>query len=64
MWKDGFHPIILDNHKKIEQRINYIHYNPVASELVYHEGDWINSSYAAYEEDNNDKPNVVLSTLW
>ena len=64
LWKDGFHPIILNNHKKIEQRINYMHYNPVASELVYHERDWINSSYAIYEEDNNDMPNVVLSPLW
>ena len=31
VWKDGYHPVILDTSKKIEQRINYIHYNPVAS---------------------------------
>ena len=34
VWKDGFHPVILDTIQKIEQRVNYIHYNPVASELV------------------------------
>jgi len=51
VWKDGYHPVILDTSKKIEQRINYIHYNPVASDLVYHERDWKNSSFAVYEED-------------
>lgn len=64
VWKDGFHPVILDNHHKIEQRINYIHYNPVASELVYHERDWKNSSYSAYEEGNKYLPNVNLKALW
>ena len=54
VWKDGFHPVILDSHKKLEQRINYIHYNPVSSGLVFHERDWVNSSYAVYEEDNKE----------
>lgn len=64
VWKDGFHPVILDNHIKIEQRVNYIHYNPVASELVYHERHWKHSSYAAYEEDNKETPNIYLKPLW
>jgi REP element-mobilizing transposase RayT len=64
VWKDGFHPVILDSHLKIEQRINYIHCNPVVSELVYHERDWKNSSYAAYEEDNREIPPVKLKPLW
>jgi len=64
VWKDGFHPVLLDSIQKIEQRVNYIHYNPVASELVYHERDWKNSSYAAYEEDNKEIPNVIIKPLW
>ena len=64
VWKDGFHPVLLDNHIKIEQRVNYIHYNPVASEMVYHERDWRHSSYAAYEEGNSEIPNVKLQALW
>ena len=64
VWKDGFHPVILDTSKKIEQRINYIHYNPVASELVYHERDWKNSSYSVYEEDNLEIPSVKVYPLW
>ncbi|WP_255572437.1 transposase [Cellulophaga sp. HaHa_2_1] len=64
VWKDGYHPVILDTSKKIEQRINYIHYNPVVSELVYHERDWKNSSYAIYEEDNPEIPSVKAQPLW
>lgn len=64
VWKDGFHPVLLDNYKKIEQRINYIHYNPVAAGFVYHERDWKNSSYAAYEDGNKEISNVKVDALW
>ncbi|WP_282132512.1 transposase [Cellulophaga baltica] len=64
VWKDGYHPVILDTSKKIEQRINYIHYNPVASKLVYHERDWKKSNYAIYEEDNPEIPSVKVDPLW
>ena len=63
-WKDGFHPVLLDTFRKIEQRVNYIHYNPVAARFVYHERDWINSSYSFYEEGNCEKPEVIIATLW
>lgn len=63
-WKDGFHPVLLDTFKKIEQRVNYIHYNPVAARFVYHERDWINSSYAAYEDDNQEVPGVKVIPFW
>ncbi len=55
---------LLDNYKKIEQRINYIHYNPVAAGFVYHERDWKNSSFSAYEEGNREIPNVKVNVLW
>ena len=64
LWQDGFHPVLLDNYKKIEQRINYIHYNPVAAGFVYHERDWKNSSFSAYEEGNREIPNVKVNVLW
>jgi len=63
-WKDGFHPVLLDSVKKMEQRVNYIHYNPVAAGFVYHERDWINSSYCAYEEGNLELPGVKVIPLW
>lgn len=64
VWKDGFHLIILDNHLTVVQRVNYIHYNPVALDRVYHESDWKNSSYAAYEEGNREIPAVKLNPSW
>lgn len=64
IWQDGFHPVILDNINKIEQRVNYIHYNPVSAEYVYHERDWKNSSYMAYEERNREQPNIKVVPLW
>ena len=63
LWKDGFHPVILDTNKKREQRLRYIHYNPIDAGFVKHERDWINSSYLAYEEDNS-LMNVKVEPLW
>jgi hypothetical protein len=34
----------------MEQRVNYIHYNPVEAQIVFHERDYVNSSYKNYEE--------------
>ena len=64
IWKDGFHPIILDTYEKVEQRLNYTHYNPVAAEYVYHELDWRNSSYAFYEDENPNRSEVLVEPLW
>lgn len=56
VWQDGFHPVILDTVEKIEQRVNYIHYNPVEGEIVFHERN--------YEEDNTIFYNVNVEPLW
>ena len=64
LWKDGFHPVILDTLEKMEQRVNYIHYNPVEAEIVFNERDYVNSSYRNYEEDNPVFCNVNVEPLW
>ena len=64
LWQDGFHPVLLDTIKKIEQRVSYIHHNPVVGGFVFHERDWVNSSYAFYEEGNKEIPNVKTKALW
>ena len=64
LWKDGFHPVLLDTHKKWEQRVNYIHYNPVDAQFVYHKRDWKNSSYTAYKEGSLEKTNFKVHPLW
>jgi len=55
VWKDGFHPVTLDDNQKLMQRLNYIHYNPIDTGFVENERDWLNSSFRAYEEDYNLK---------
>lgn len=64
LWRDGFHPVILDTLLKIKQRVNYIHNNPVKAEIVFHQRDYVNSSYRNYEEDNSVFCNVNIETLW
>lgn len=34
VWQDGNHPVLLDTNKMLEERLRYIHYNPVEAELV------------------------------
>ena len=63
VWQDGFHPVILDTLEKMEQRVNYVHYNPVEAEIVFHERDYVNSSYRNYEEDNSVFCNVNVEPL-
>jgi REP element-mobilizing transposase RayT len=50
VWKDGFHPKIMDRTKKLEAAINYVHYNPVEAGYVRHEWEWVNSSASFYAD--------------
>ena len=63
-WKDGYHPILLDTHKKIERRLYYLHYNPVAQGYVDKEEDWVNSSFLIYTDDYSDNCGVKVTPLW
>jgi hypothetical protein len=63
LWQDGFHPVILDTNLKRDQRVRYIHYNPVEAGFVFHERDWVNSSYLVYEEELAPK-NFPIEPLW
>lgn len=47
-WQDGFHPIQLWTPEVIEQKINYLHYNPVRAGYVREPKDWVYSSAADY----------------
>ena len=48
VWKDGFHPVELTTSKMIEQRLNYIHNNPVEDEVVFDSEDYKYSSACIY----------------
>lgn len=48
VWQDGFHPVELTNNKMIEQRLEYIHNNPVKEEIVINPEYYNYSSAADY----------------
>jgi hypothetical protein len=48
LWKDGNHPIELDSNELLQQKLDYIHYNPVESEIVDESEDYKYSSAKEY----------------
>ena len=48
VWQDGSHPILLDNNEMIDQRLNYIHANPVAAGIVNEAFHYKHSSASNY----------------
>ena len=59
-WQDGLHPIELSTAKFIEQKINYIHQNPVEAGIVFRAEDYILSSAAQYSGEYNALLRVTL----
>lgn len=52
-WQDKSHPIELNTTELIEQRINYIHENPVRTGMVSNPEDYLYSSARNYAELSN-----------
>ena len=48
VWQDGNHPIELDTNKMLEQRLTYLHNNPVEQGIVYRHEDYVYSSAIDY----------------
>ena len=48
VWKDGFHPMELTSNRMMEQKLEYIHQNPVVEGYVFKAEDWIYSSARFY----------------
>lgn len=47
-WQQHNHSIELNNNKKLKQRLNYLHENPVKAGFVSRPEDWAWSSASAY----------------
>jgi hypothetical protein len=47
-WQQHSHPIELNSNEKLEQRLNYIHNNPVEAGIVLSPEDYIYSSAINY----------------
>jgi putative transposase len=48
VWQRRFHPFNVYTEKKREEKINYMHNNPVKRGLVHHPGEWPWSSWRFY----------------
>ena len=50
LWEEGSHPQIIESVKVLQQKIEYIHNNPVKRGLVRRPEDWVYSSAGNVEE--------------
>ena len=58
-WQQHNHPIELDTNKKLDQRLNYIHQNPVEAGIVLSPEDYLYSSAMNYAR----KPETLLDVM-
>lgn len=48
LWKRNYHPIELNSHKFFEEKLNYIHQNPVEAGFVFEPQEYVYSSAINY----------------
>lgn len=60
VWQEGFHPKMLTTQAIAEQKIDYIHHNPVRRGLVNRPEDWVNSSAGLYSGGSGPVPVTLL----
>lgn len=54
LWQQNNHPIELSSNEMIDQRLNYVHYNPVEAGFVFKPEGWVWSSARQYAGENGD----------
>ncbi len=59
-WQDGLHSIELTSSKFIDQKINYIHQNPVEAGIVFRAEDYVMSSAVQYAGEYNALLEVII----
>ncbi|GGE26044.1 REP-associated tyrosine transposase [Psychroflexus planctonicus] len=59
-WRHDNKPIELWSNKVIQEKISYVHKNPVAAGLVYHPEDYVYSSAADYAENKGLLDNIIV----
>lgn len=59
-WQQNYHAILLDNSEWIDQKLDYIHYNPVVAGFVHKPADWKYSSAIDYYTDEKGLLDLVM----
>jgi putative transposase len=48
VWQEGFHPQQIISEEMLQQKIDYLHHNPVRAGMVNRPEDWLYSSAGDY----------------
>lgn len=59
-WQQHSHPIELSTNEMLQQRLDYIHFNPVEQGLVEKEEEWIHSSAGDYYGTRKGKVELIF----
>ena len=59
-WQQHNHPIELSTNEMVDQRLDYVHNNPVEAGLVEEAHFWLHSSAREYSEAGNGRIELVL----
>ncbi len=60
VWQDGYHPVACFSHLFLQQKMDYIHHNPVKAGLVWEPQDYVLSSAVDYYEDRKGKVELKM----
>lgn len=60
VWQNDNHPVELDSNKVMEQRLEYLHQNPVRAGLVFEPEQYVYSSTGDYAGGKGMLPLVLL----
>ena len=60
LWQDGYHPELLYTEEFFQQKIDYIHHNPVKQEIVSRPEDYLYSSARDYVGDKGLLPVITV----
>ena len=60
VWQDGFHPVVLDSNKLIDQKLDYIHYNPVSAGITELPEEFVYSSAKDYYTEDSGMVEIEI----
>jgi len=59
-WEHENHPVLLDSTEKYNQRLNYLHWNPVTAGFVAESWHWIYSSATDYFSEKKGPLDLII----
>ena len=63
IWQDEYHPVALYSEEWFNQKLNYMHFNPVRKDFVTRLEDWKHSSARNWYQDDHSVMSLDLKVL-